>query len=66
MIPFFQLTGISFGPITIHIWGLMVSLGILAGRLVRAGDPKSLVDQDLGDAAHANTANAYKVKFLDR
>ena len=31
MIPYFQFTTISLGPITIQVWGLMVSLGIMAG-----------------------------------
>lgn len=31
MIPFYQLTTISLGPIVIHAWGLMVALGFLAG-----------------------------------
>ncbi len=34
MIPFFQWTAIALGPVTIHVWGLMVSLGILVGLLV--------------------------------
>lgn len=31
MIPYFQFISFSLGPITIHVWGLMVSLGITAG-----------------------------------
>jgi phosphatidylglycerol:prolipoprotein diacylglycerol transferase len=31
MIPFFQWSDLTIGPVTIHVWGLMVSLGILAG-----------------------------------
>lgn len=31
MIPYFHLATIPLGPITIHVWGLMVALGIIAG-----------------------------------
>lgn len=31
MIPFFQFESISFGPLTVHVWGMMVALGIAAG-----------------------------------
>lgn len=31
MIPFFQINALAIGPITIQIWGLFVSLGIIAG-----------------------------------
>jgi phosphatidylglycerol:prolipoprotein diacylglycerol transferase len=34
MIPYFQLTSIPFGPITIQVWGLLVSLGIIAAVLL--------------------------------
>ncbi len=34
MIPFFQSNTILIGPLTIQVWGLMVSLGIIAGVLV--------------------------------
>ena len=30
MIPFFRFTAFQIGPVTIQVWGLMVSLGILA------------------------------------
>lgn len=33
MIPYYQLDAIIIGPITIHVWGLMVALGIIAGLL---------------------------------
>ncbi len=31
MIPYFEVTAIDLGPVIIQVWGLMVSLGILAG-----------------------------------
>ena len=34
MIPYFQLISFPIGPINIQVWGLMVSLGILAALLV--------------------------------
>lgn len=34
MIPYFQFNTILIGPIVIHVWGLMVSLGIIAAVLV--------------------------------
>lgn len=34
MIPFFEWTVISFGPVPVRVWGLMVALGILAGLVV--------------------------------
>lgn len=34
MIPYFQLTSFSLGPVTIHVWGLMVALGIVAATLL--------------------------------
>lgn len=34
MIPYFQANAFAIGPITIQVWGLMVSLGILAGLII--------------------------------
>ncbi|MCX6780317.1 MAG: prolipoprotein diacylglyceryl transferase [Candidatus Magasanikbacteria bacterium] len=34
MIPYFQANAFAIGPITIQVWGLMVSLGMLAGLVV--------------------------------
>ncbi|MBI2411299.1 MAG: prolipoprotein diacylglyceryl transferase [Candidatus Kerfeldbacteria bacterium] len=34
MLPYFQWVQFSLGPLTIHIWGLMVALGIIAGFAV--------------------------------
>ncbi len=34
MLPYFQFTTIPLGPITIQVWGLMVSLGIVAAVLL--------------------------------
>lgn len=34
MIPYFQANAFAFGPTTIQVWGLMVSLGIVAGLAV--------------------------------
>lgn len=34
MIPYFQANAFAIGPITIQVWGLMISLGILAGLSV--------------------------------
>lgn len=31
MFPYFHIETLQLGPITIHVWGLMVALGILAG-----------------------------------
>jgi len=31
MIPYFQINALEIGPVTIQIWGLFVSLGIMAG-----------------------------------
>jgi len=36
MIPFFSWTTISLGPLTLQVWGIMVSLGILMGTWVAA------------------------------
>ena len=36
MIPYFSLTSFHLGPITIHVWGLMVAIGILAGTWASA------------------------------
>ena len=36
MIPYFELSNISLGPLTIHVWGLMVGIGILAGCVASA------------------------------
>ena len=36
MIPYFQFTTITLGPITIQVWGLMVALGMLAGAWAAA------------------------------
>lgn len=51
MIPYFQYTTIHIGPIPIQVWGLMVSLGILAGAWAaskmakrRGQDPKLIWD----------------------
>lgn len=34
MIPYFQINSFIVGPVTVQIWGLFVSLGIVAGLLV--------------------------------
>jgi len=34
MIPYFQANAIAFGPLTIQVWGLFVSLGILSGLIL--------------------------------
>lgn len=34
MIPYFQWLTIDLGPLRIHVWGLMVALGIVSGLLV--------------------------------
>ncbi len=51
MIPYFQITTLHLGSIPIHIWGLMVALGILAGTWAaakmakrRGQDPKLIWD----------------------
>src|SRR3989338_6145313 len=51
MIPYFQLTTIPLGPVTIQVWGLMVALGILVATCVaakmartRGQDPKIIWD----------------------
>ena len=51
MIPYFQFTTITLGPVTIQVWGLMVALGILAAAWVaarmaehRGQDPKIIWD----------------------
>ncbi|MCR4314109.1 MAG: prolipoprotein diacylglyceryl transferase, partial [Candidatus Uhrbacteria bacterium] len=31
MIPYIEVQNVSIGPFTIHVWGLMVALGILIG-----------------------------------
>jgi len=36
MIPYFSLTTFSFGPITLHAWGLFVALGFLFGAFMAA------------------------------
>ncbi len=41
MIPYFQWTHFHIGPVPIHIWGLMVSLGIIVGLLVSIRAAKS-------------------------
>ncbi|NQV90022.1 prolipoprotein diacylglyceryl transferase [Candidatus Uhrbacteria bacterium] len=41
MIPYFKLTTLTLGPITIQVWGLMVALGILAARWVAGRMAKS-------------------------
>lgn len=33
MIPYFSLTEFSLGPITLHVWGLLLALGFIAGSL---------------------------------
>lgn len=52
MIPYFELTTISLGPVTIQVWGLLVSLGIGVSMLIlwkrahRTGLPaEALLDQ---------------------
>lgn len=51
MIPYFELTSFSLGPLTIQVWGLLVALGIIIGSQVsvwmakqRGQDPKLLMD----------------------
>ena len=51
MIPYFQITTISLGPITFQVWGIMVAIGILAATAVsaqmakrRGQDPKLIWD----------------------
>jgi phosphatidylglycerol:prolipoprotein diacylglycerol transferase len=53
MIPYFQWTGISIGPVNIYVWGLMVSLGILAGLCVamHIAKRRGLKPEHLMDAA---------------
>lgn len=34
MIPYFQLTEIALGPVTLQVWGTMVALGIILGAFV--------------------------------
>lgn len=34
MIPYFELSSFSIGPLTIQVWGLLVALGMLAGILL--------------------------------
>ncbi len=36
MIPYFQFTSITLGPVTIHVWGLLVALGVIAGAWAAA------------------------------
>lgn len=49
MIPYLELTQIHLGPLTIQVWGLMVSIGILLGAqasaryAARFGTPKELI-----------------------
>lgn len=51
MIPWFQFTTISLGPLTIYVWGLFVSLGILLSAMIihrtaraKGEDPSPLLD----------------------
>lgn len=37
MFPYFSITQISFGPITIQVWGLLVAVGFLFGAVASAG-----------------------------
>lgn len=41
MIPYFEFTHFSLGPLTIQVWGLMVSLGIIAATFAAARLAKS-------------------------
>lgn len=34
MIPYFSFTSIPIGPITLHVWGILVAIGFLVGTLV--------------------------------
>ena len=34
MIPYFELTSFSVGPLTIQVWGLLVALGMVSGILL--------------------------------
>lgn len=36
MIPYFEFTHFSLGPITIQVWGLLVALGIITGTITSA------------------------------
>lgn len=36
MIPYFQITTVALGPVTVQVWGLFVALGILLGAWVSA------------------------------
>lgn len=36
MIPYFTWTSIQVGPLTLHVWGIMVALGILVGAAISA------------------------------
>jgi len=54
VIPFFQFNTISFGPITIQVWGLLVACGLLVASLIiwkrskRLGfNPEQLLDMVL-------------------
>lgn len=51
MIPYFELQNLELGPITIHVWGFMVALGVLAATSASATiararklDPKIIWD----------------------
>ncbi len=51
MIPYFQLTQIDLGPLSIQVWGMLVALGLLVGTWVSANrakqqgiDPKLIWD----------------------
>lgn len=34
MIPYFELTKVSLGPLTLHVWGILLALGFVVGTLV--------------------------------
>jgi phosphatidylglycerol---prolipoprotein diacylglyceryl transferase len=53
MIPYFQLTTLSLGPVTIQVWGLMVAAGILVGAKAAAmmADKRGLKSQVVWDLA---------------
>lgn len=53
MIPYFQWIQFTIGPIPIHVWGLMVALGILAGLWVatKAAKARGLDTQRVVDLA---------------
>lgn len=51
MIPFIQFTTIAFGPLTFHVWGVMVALGFFTSVIIarayvrkRGGDPEIMTN----------------------